>query len=623
MFRRLLIALALAVVVLDLPGTAQAAEGTRYALLVGVIEYDHAKLPNLRYTENDVEELGEILRGSGFKVAALTTTRGKARPAAQPTAKNIRGVLERILSRVTKRDTVLVALAGHGLQLKVKRKDAAGREVEVEEAFFCPCNAKQKDTTDPKVLGETLIPLSEVFKQLDESGAGVKLLLVDACRNDPTLGRNVSTDSLPRPPSGMAAMFSCKGGERAFESPKLGRNGHGVFFHHVIEGLKGEAKNRKGLVTWDALAEYVKDKVSDEVPVLIGGGARQTPQEIKNLTGKSPVLVNPAPLATDADRLFRLAVAHDYGQDRKADLAEAVRCYRQAAEKGHPLALATVSLFQAFGVGMKSDVSAAVALARRAAPAVREAALKGDAVAGFLLGSLLFEGLGVERDYKEAMRWYLQAAEKGNVAAQTNLGDGYFYATGVEKDHKEAARWYRKAAEQGDPLGQYSLAWMHRTGAGVEKDLATAIGLFRKSAEQGCTASQNELGNAYRYGEGAEKSAREALKWYRRAAEGGNGLAQRWLGDLHARGDGVEKDDREAVKWYLKATEPDQEGKAALKWWYRSSTLTARATAQYSLGWMIEAGRVSGADRKDALKWYKLAAENGNALARKRLEGGK
>jgi hypothetical protein len=88
----------------------------------------------------------------------------------------------------------------------------------------------------------------------------------------------------------MAALFSCKSGERAFETPKLGK-GHGVLFHFVLEGLKGQARNERGEVTWTRLAEHVTEKVSDEVPILIGGGARQTPEEIKKLVGKAPVLL--------------------------------------------------------------------------------------------------------------------------------------------------------------------------------------------------------------------------------------------------------------------------------------------------------------------------------------------
>jgi TPR repeat protein len=615
---RRLVLTALVVAALVLPGAVRAAEANRYALLVGVLEYDHDKLPNLGYTENDVEELAELLKRSGFKVILLTSTRGKAREARRPTAQNIRAALKHILDRVTKHDTVLVGLAGHGLQLKVKRKDASGKEMEVEEAFFCPSNARPRDTTDPRVLGETLIPLSELFKNLDDSGAGVKLMLVDACRNDPTLGRNVDTDSLPRPPRGTAALFSCKGGERAFESPKLGSKGHGVFFHYVLEGLRGEARNRKGNITWDALAEYVKDKVSDEVPVLVGGGARQTPQEIKNLTGKSPILVNPTgggAGSTEADKLFRLALEHELGKDRKCDLAEAIRCYQQAADKGHPLAMATLGLFHGCGVGMKQDAEKARTLCSKALPPVKEAAQKGDVAAQVLLANMLFEGLGVEKDMNEATRWYRQAAEKGNAEAQTSLGDACYSNLGAMRDYQEAVRWYRLAADQGDALGQCRLGWMYKIGAGVNRDLSEAMRWFHKSAERDCVSAQVELGTAYATGVGAEKSTNEAVKWYRRAAEAGDTPAQNSLGLMYSNALGVPRDDREALKWFRMAAEQDRAGRCAVKWWYRQLYHNGQAAAQYNLGWSYENGRGAARDVKEAAKWYRQSAEKHYPLA--------
>src|SRR5262249_20881252 len=69
--------------------------------------------------------------------------------------------------------------------------------------------------------------------------------------------------------------------------------GHGVFFHYVIEGFKGKAKNRSGSVSWNSLVDYVTEMVSDEAPKLLGEAARQPPHEIRNMLGKSPVLANP------------------------------------------------------------------------------------------------------------------------------------------------------------------------------------------------------------------------------------------------------------------------------------------------------------------------------------------
>jgi formylglycine-generating enzyme required for sulfatase activity len=255
---------------------AHTEKGKKYALLVGVRKYDSDKFEDLRFTENDVEELARVLgERAGFtSIRVLTTSRGGRRKGDAPTAANVRAALAALLAKKTKEDTVLMALSGHGIQATLKGKD---------ESFFCPADAQLNDNS-------TLVSLGKLVADLDDCGARVKLLLVDACRNDPKLGRNVDVDALPRMPRGTAALFSCSSGERAFETPKLGK-GHGIFFFHVLEGLRGKAKNREGEVTWGGLAEHVTRSVSRAVPRLIGDGARQTPELKVNLRGESPVLI--------------------------------------------------------------------------------------------------------------------------------------------------------------------------------------------------------------------------------------------------------------------------------------------------------------------------------------------
>src|ERR1043165_1002561 len=88
-----------------------------------------------------------------------------------------------------------------------------------------------------------------------------------------------------------AVLFSCKGGQRAYESAKAG-GGHGLFFHFVIEGLQGGAANDKGLVTWNRLVTYVQENVEEQFANLVPmAGVKQEPHEVRNLA-RSPVLVN-------------------------------------------------------------------------------------------------------------------------------------------------------------------------------------------------------------------------------------------------------------------------------------------------------------------------------------------
>jgi formylglycine-generating enzyme required for sulfatase activity len=71
----------------------------------------------------------------------------------------------------------------------------------------------------------------------------------------PSLGRPLKKRAL----GGVAALFSCSEGERAFEHPDLK---HGVFFHFIIKGLQGEADfDGDGTIDFDELAAYAKKRV--------------------------------------------------------------------------------------------------------------------------------------------------------------------------------------------------------------------------------------------------------------------------------------------------------------------------------------------------------------------------
>lgn len=261
--------------------SGQETGGRRYAILVGVKEYDQNQLKNLPFAENDVAELAEILKQSGFRrVELLTQAEGAKDARALPLAKTIRETIQGVLEDRNKEDLVLIAFAGHGLQFQG-----------VKENYFCPMDAVLTDRS-------TLISLTEVYEQLKQSKAGGKLLLVDACRNDPLAGNaraaaDIQVESkirhqIPDPPGGVAAFFSCSAGQHAFEDETVK---HGVFFHHVILGLNGAAKLKpREEVTWDSLVAYVKAEVPNTVKSLFGNSTRQIPEHRSQLRGSATLI---------------------------------------------------------------------------------------------------------------------------------------------------------------------------------------------------------------------------------------------------------------------------------------------------------------------------------------------
>ena len=253
-------------------GPIQAEEqGKKVALVVGVGDYQHAKFGRLQFAENDAVELSGVLTKAGYEVRLLCDSAGKKNADLKPTRANILKHLDGMLKGRTRHDMVLVSLAGHGLQLNKENDN-----------FFCPVDADPGDQA-------TLINVGDLFRTVDASGAGVKLMLIDACRDSPALSRmGLNEENLPKPAQGTGVLFSCKSGERAFEMAKLK---HGVFTHFVLKGLRGEAANRRGEVTWGLLVEYVQREVAEIVPKEVGDGAQQSPNVKSNLAGKSPVLL--------------------------------------------------------------------------------------------------------------------------------------------------------------------------------------------------------------------------------------------------------------------------------------------------------------------------------------------
>src|SRR3954447_20738596 len=228
---------------------APASHGDTYAFLVGVSEYESKdELKELRFATDDVIAFGGVLRNSGVPIKNIVMMHDRqSNPRFRPVAKKILREFHLLLATLEPEDSLIVALAGHGVEL-----GAAG------DSYFLPADAELKDPT-------TLINIKSIKDEIEQSQAGRKLLLVDACRNDPEadnargLGitvkppRRITADPLPK---GLAALFSCNSEQRSFEDPLLR---HGIFFYQVIKAWEGAAdSDRDGRITLEELETFVR-----------------------------------------------------------------------------------------------------------------------------------------------------------------------------------------------------------------------------------------------------------------------------------------------------------------------------------------------------------------------------
>lgn len=230
------------------PQTVQAAK--KVAFLVGVNKYKKPGFRNLAYAERDVSEMSKQLKSFGFDVTLIL---GK-----DATKTKLDTTINKLVAPLSKEDLILVMLTGHGVQR------TGG------DAYYCPYDANAGDDA-------TLFSLSKLLNTTLAPNVGTKLLLIDACRNDPDPGRGRSGGIQGKRitlPEDTAVMFSCKSGQQSFENDEIK---HGVFTYCVLQSLNEGAKNG-GEISWLGLLSRVNRKMaSADATKYIPKGRRQTP----------------------------------------------------------------------------------------------------------------------------------------------------------------------------------------------------------------------------------------------------------------------------------------------------------------------------------------------------------
>lgn len=99
------------------------------------------------------------------------------------------------------------------------------------------------------------------------------------------------------------------------------------------------------------------------------------------------------------------------------------------------------------------------------------------------LSTAYVNGMGVEKDEKEAFRLAMASALQDNPGGQYLVGEYYLNGIGVEPNDEFAFMWLYKSAQAGNPLGMTYLAICYRYGIGTAIDLEQAERLVSKAKE--------------------------------------------------------------------------------------------------------------------------------------------
>jgi TPR repeat protein len=152
-------------------------------------------------------------------------------------------------------------------------------------------------------------------------------------------------------------------------------------------------------------------------------------------------------------------------------------------------------------------------------------------------------------EFVEAARLVRPLAEQGNPGAQFLMGQMLFFGLGMERDDAKAAQWYAMAAQAGNTEAQYRLGYLHATGQGVAYDAAVAERFWILAASKGHRGAIVALADFYHEGLYRKEDETLARRWLNRAAMTGDIESMYKLGRRLMTPEKVATDFRRAYAW--------------------------------------------------------------------------
>lgn len=312
----------------------------------------------------------------------------------------------------------------------------------------------------------------------------------------------------------------------------------------------------------------------------------------KNYTLTLFVLMGTLGLASPAAWAMTSAQAHALCLQAHAGNTAALSDLTLAAQKGNRSAENWLGVF--YGLGHQYA---------KAVPWSRKAALQGDPLAEFVMGSVYYYGNGVAKSPRKAVYWYQLAVDQGFQQAEgmlkqaqeklkataahstspapassapaspaatdsapanppvpavirhTNTQTAQTPAREPSSTLTVAQRIPAPKTQPLSPSAENQRGYAYYSGQGKPQNYAKAVYWFRKAALQGNASAENNLGVAYNHGQGVPKNLAKAFYWYQKAAQQGNPSGETNLGVAYYEGDGTPSDTPNALHWWQLAAD--------------------------------------------------------------------
>jgi hypothetical protein len=569
----------------------------RLALVIGNKDYPWKPLVN---PVNDATDVAAALELAGFK--------GNIQRVFNAKHDEMKRAVRDFIDSVHPGDFAFVYYSGHGVEIK-----GTNYLLPVD----LPANASAGEVEDDAVSAQ------RIAGDLDDHGAAVKVIVLDACRDTPiTASRSAKGGLAPMEGLGSLIVFATEAGHTASDDSSS-RNG--LFTHYLLIALSakgvslddavknvsrqmavetnrqqvpaiygllisdvflftgpvtlsvapGPAPPDPGLEAWNAVKDSKDPQDFDDFIAAVPLSpyvptARLAANRLRREASSQPSHVIPELPRTETEGIFTLVVSCDLACNWKVDGQDqgAIQpgdAARAQVPPGDHLLIATSPDGRArtsqtiTGVGGTSKL---VTFSLKSLSDSRSAALK------VIADQALTEYN--QKNFSQAETDFQSACSQGDMPSCRYLAYMYELPAGVPQDYLKAVSLYQTACDGGEMGGCHNLADMYEFGKGVSLDYHKAFALFQRACNGGELHGCDGLGYLYLNGMGVAKDLPKTVEFYKRACDGGELQACSNLATMYLGVEGVPQDDEKAVTLFKTACDGKvQAGCDGLGYMYR------------------------------------------------------
>jgi energy-coupling factor transporter ATP-binding protein EcfA2 len=261
----------------------------RYALVIGIAEYDSRNLPNLAKPATDAEAIAQLLEQYGNlqevrRLPANWLSADRCEVGRTPlTAQELSAELKRFLLEQAVKGEALVYFSGHGFVVS----DSLGGS----EAFLATSDTRVEVQNGQVVSQQNAISLRSLNNLLMQADLGSLVVLLDCCHAGSLLQKELVQQALASSATqrDYALIAACRGFEKSYEGEE--QVPHSIFTTALLKGLSREQAGSSGQVSSDRVAAIIDEELKGkgQEPIRMNWGRPITLVNYPKITEKPAI----------------------------------------------------------------------------------------------------------------------------------------------------------------------------------------------------------------------------------------------------------------------------------------------------------------------------------------------